>query len=39
MQQANRNTYVAFIDLAKAFPSISRPRLLQKLQKSESPTK
>ncbi len=34
MQQAsrNRNTYVAFIDLAKAFPSISRPRLLQKLQ-------
>jgi hypothetical protein len=27
------NTYVAFVDLAKAFPSISRPLLISKLQK------
>ncbi len=26
------NTYVAFVDLAKAFPSISRPLLIKKLQ-------
>jgi hypothetical protein len=33
IQQASgsRNTYVAFVDLAKAFPSISRPLLLKKL--------
>ncbi len=31
MQQRNKTLYAAFIDLQKAFPSISRPLLMQKL--------
>ncbi len=31
MKQRNKSTYAAFIDLKKAFPSVSRPLLLQKL--------
>ncbi len=31
MQNRNKSIYAAFIDLRKAFPSVSRPLLLQKL--------